>query len=82
MDDEIVKNGIDTIDTSTLLEAIVGLNEPSIEKLLISRPKREQQLIRLELENLTGDQKVSADAKMALVSSLRKSIKQSKEDQD
>jgi len=82
LDDEIVKNGIDTIDTSTLLEAIVGLNEPSIEKLLISRPKREQQLIRLELENLTGDQKVSADAKMALVSSLRKSIKQSKEDQD
>lgn len=82
LDDEIVKNGIESIDTSTLLDALSGLNEESIEKLLISRPKREQQLIRLELENLNGDQKYNAEAKMALVSSLRESIKLSKEDQD
>ena len=82
LDDEIVKNGIESIDTSTLLEALSGLDEESIDKLLFSRPKREQQLIRLELENLNGDQNYNAQAKMTLVSSLRKSIKLSKEDQD
>lgn len=82
LEDEIVKNGIESIDTATLLDALSGLDQASIEKLLTSRPKREQQLIRLELENLNGDQKYNAEAKKTLVSSLRESIKLSKEDQD
>lgn len=82
LDDEVVKNGIDSIDTSTLLDALMGLDEESIEKLLLNRPKREQQLLRLELENLNGEKRDNAEAKMILVSSLRESIKLSKQDQD
>lgn len=82
LDDEVVKNGIETIDTTTLLDAIIGLEQASIDKLLSGRPKREQQLIKLELEALNGDQKSNDEAKKILVSSIRKSLKESKEDQD
>lgn len=82
LEDEVVKNGVEEIDTSTLLEALVGLDPASIDKILNGRPKREQQLIRLELESINGEHQVNAEAKKKLVSSLRKSIKLSKADQE
>ncbi|MFY0683060.1 MAG: hypothetical protein JXR20_00805 [Balneola sp.] len=82
LDEEVIKNGIESIDTSTLLEALVGLDDISKEKILTGRPKREQQLIRLELEELDGEQENTGKAKMILVSSLRESLKLSKQDQD
>tara|TARA_R110002072_G_scaffold56948_3_gene146867 strand:+ start:6624 stop:8393 length:1770 start_codon:yes stop_codon:yes gene_type:complete len=82
LDEEVIKNGIASIDTTTLLEALIGLDRDSIEKLLITRPKREQQLIRLELEALNGDTVGSSEAKFTLVKALRKSIKLSKADQE
>ncbi|XWN38643.1 MAG: FliG C-terminal domain-containing protein [Balneola sp.] len=81
LEDEVIKNGIEEIDTSTLLEALVGLEPESIDKLLTGRPKREQQLIRLELESINGEHQINSDAKKTLVSSLRKSLKLSKADQ-
>lgn len=82
LEDEVVKNGVEEIDTATLLEALVGLDPASIDKILNGRPKREQQLIRLELESINGEHQVNAEAKKKLVSSLRKSIKLSKADQE
>lgn len=82
LEDEVVKKGIEDIDTSTLLEALVGLNDESVDKILFSRPKREQQLIRLELESINGEHKVNNEAKKILVSSLRKALKVSAVDQD
>lgn len=64
------------------MEALVGLDPASIDKILNGRPKREQQLIRLELESINGEHQVNAEAKKKLVSSLRKSIKLSKADQE
>ncbi|MEQ8579263.1 MAG: FliG C-terminal domain-containing protein [Balneola sp.] len=81
LEDEVVKNGVEEIDTSTLLEALVGLEPESIDKILTGRPKREQQLIRLELESINGEHQINNDAKKKLVSSLRKSLKSSKADQ-
>ncbi len=81
LEDEVVKNGVEEIDTSTLLEALVGLEPESIDKILTGRPKREQQLIRLELESINGEHQTNNDAKKKLVSSLRKSLKSSKADQ-
>jgi flagellar motor switch protein FliG len=82
LDDKVIKSGIESIDTSTLLDALSGLNEESIEKLLTMRPKREQQLIRLELEALNGSAIGTDEAKMILMKSLRESIKSSKADQE
>lgn len=82
LDEEVIKSGIESIDTTTLLDALNGLDQESIDKLLIARPKREQQLIRLELEAVNGNATDSSEAKMILVKSLRESIKLSKVDQD
>lgn len=82
LEDEVVKNGVEELDTSTLLEALVGLDPASIDKILLGRPKREQQLIRLELESINGEHQINAEAKKKLVSSLRKSLKLSKTDQE
>lgn len=82
LDEEVIKKGIEEIDTSTLLEALVGLEDTSIDKILSGRPKREQQLIRLELESINGEHQINLEAKKTLVSSLRKSLKLSKVEQD
>lgn len=82
LDEKVIKNGIESINTTTLLNALAGLDAEAQEKLLLTRPKREQQLIRLELEALNGNAKGTDEAKMILVSSLRESIKSSKLDQD
>lgn len=82
LEDEVVKNGVEELDTSTLLEALIGLETASIDKILNGRPKREQQLIRLELESINGEHQINTEAKKKLVSSLRKSLKLSKTDQE
>lgn len=82
LEDEVVKNGVEELDTSTLLEALIGLETASIDKILNGRPKREQQLIRLELESINGEHQINTEAKKKLVSSLRKSLKLSKADQE
>ncbi|HAH50315.1 MAG TPA: hypothetical protein DCL80_03265, partial [Balneola sp.] len=82
LDEEVIKKGIEEIDTSTLLEALGGLEDTSIDKILSGRPKREQQLIRLELESINGEHQINLEAKKTLVSSLRKSLKLSKVEQD
>lgn len=82
LEDEVVKNGVEELDTSTLLEALIGLETASIDKILNGRPKREQQLIRLELESINGEHQINTEAIKKLVSSLRKSLKLSKADQE
>lgn len=71
LDDEVIKEGTELITTSTLLEALIGFDEKIVDKILASRPKREQKLIKMELDEIKDDEG-SEQAKSYLLSSLRK----------
>ncbi len=71
LSEEIVKEGIEPLNTPTLLEALIGLEKAAVDKILSARPKREQKLIRMELENVS-DSEGTDEAKTILLSSLRK----------
>lgn len=73
LSDEIIKKAVRTLNTETLLDAIVGLDDHVVEKILSARPKREQRLLRMELEELQGSQNKQTDyAKAILMNSIRK----------
>jgi flagellar motor switch protein FliG len=50
LEDQLVRDALSTMDTGTLLAAVIDLDEKSVNKLLASRPKREQRLIQMEIE--------------------------------
>ncbi len=72
LDNEIIKEGVEALNTPTLLDSLVGLDKEIIDKILAVRPKREQKLIRMELEEMEGSDGTD-QAKSKLLSSLRKS---------
>lgn len=77
--DSIIKNSVKDINTSTLLDAVLGLDQKIIDKILSVRPKREQKLIRLELEELNGTSKRNTDyAKSEMMASIRKTVNSTK----
>jgi hypothetical protein len=43
---------VSSFNTETLLDAVIGLNEFIIERILSTRPKREQRLLRMELNEI------------------------------
>ncbi len=69
---DIIKEGVEPLNTPTLMESLVGMEKNVVDKVLSVRPKREQKLIRMELENMKGSEG-SDEAKSKLLSSLRKS---------
>lgn len=71
LDEEIIEEGTKLITTSTLLEALIGFDDKVIDKILSVRPKREQKLIKMELDEI-DDEKGSEQAKSYLLTSLRK----------
>ena len=52
IDKDIIKRAVSSFNTETLLDAVIGLNEYVVEKILSTRPKREQRLLRMELNEL------------------------------
>ena len=47
LDTEIIKQSVSSFNTETLLDAIVGLDDDVIEKIISTRPKREQRLLKM-----------------------------------
>ncbi len=73
LSDEIIKRAVRSLNTETLLDAIVGLDEAIITKILSARPKREQRLLRMELIELKDiPTKQTEYAKAILMNSIRK----------
>ncbi len=78
LNDEIIKKAVRSLNTETLLDAIVGLDDIIIEKILSARPKREQRLLRMELDELQGtNNKQTEYAKAILMNSIRKNANNS-----
>ncbi len=73
--DDIIKESLQDIDTSTLLDALTGLDQKIIDKILSVRPKREQRLIRMELDELKNKpQKDTNEAKSEIMKRIRKTV--------
>ena len=73
LSDDVIKKAVRSLNTETLLDAIVGLEDSIIEKILSARPKREQRLLRMELNELQGiNNKQTEYAKAILMNSIRK----------
>lgn len=73
LSDEIIKKAVRTLNTETLLDAIVGLPPQVVDRILSARPTREQRLLRMELEELQGTSGRQTEyAKALLMNSIRK----------
>jgi flagellar motor switch protein FliG len=73
LSDEIIKKAVRTLNTETLLDAIVGLPPQVVDRILSARPTREQRLLRMELEELQGTPGRQTEyAKALLMNSIRK----------
>ncbi len=80
--DDIIKDALKDINTSTLLDAIIGLDQKLIDKILSVRPRREQRLIKLELSEMNGETKKDTTyAKAKMMESIRNTVKESKKEQ-
>jgi len=72
LDNELLKNATRNINTETLLDAVIGLDESVTEKLLSLRPQREQRLIRMELEQISEEDEFDTNyAKSQLMRAIR-----------
>ncbi len=82
LSDDIIKDATKSINTETLLEALTGFDEKLVDKILSVRPKREQRLIRMELEQISDDNFQETpeikQAKYLLMDSIRNTVKQYK----
>ncbi len=73
LSDEVIKKAVRTLNTETLLDAIVGLPPQVVDRILSARPTREQRLLRMELEELQGTSDRQTEyAKALLMNSIRK----------
>jgi len=76
--DDIIKEAVQDINTSTLLDALLGLDQKLVDKFLSVRQKREQRLIRLELDELKDKpQKDTDEAKSEVMKRIRVTVKKS-----
>lgn len=80
LDTEIIKQSVSSFNTETLLDAIVGLDDDVIEKIISTRPKREQRLLKMELNELK-DLSISETeyAKSQLMNAIRKNATRSQQ---
>tara|TARA_R110000868_G_scaffold304437_10_gene565147 strand:- start:19681 stop:21447 length:1767 start_codon:yes stop_codon:yes gene_type:complete len=77
--DDIIKEAIVDVNTSTLLDAVIGLDQKLVDKFLSVRPKREQRLIRLELDGLKDRPvKDTNEAKSEVMKRIRKTVQKNK----
>ncbi|MEO1022476.1 MAG: FliG C-terminal domain-containing protein [Bacteroidota bacterium] len=72
LDDVVIKEAVQSFSTEQILNSLIGLDEQSIEKVLSSRPSREQRLIKLELEEVgTSADEGENEATVQLMKSIR-----------
>lgn len=77
LNDDIIKMAVAPLNTDFLIDALSGLEPEVIDKILSVRPKREQQLIRMELQE-TSETEVqnTQNVKSALMDAIRQTVKQ------
>lgn len=76
----ILEKALKPITTEMLLEALIGLDNEIVEAILKVRPKREQRLLRLEMEEAEGtEREISSKAKTDLMKAVRNEIREFKE---
>ncbi len=79
--DNIIKEALKDLNTATLLDAVVDLDPKLIDKILSVRAKREQRLIRLELDEIKGrPYKDTELIKKQMMELIRKEVRKSRED--
>lgn len=72
LDDHLLKQAIAPIPTEVLLNAVAGQPENVTQKLLSVRPKREQRLIQMELQQMENINKEASDkAILAVMKAIR-----------
>lgn len=75
LSDDVIQRSVKPLNTETLLDAIVGLDTAIVDKILAARPKREQKLLRLELENMSNSSLQKTEyAKVLLMNYIRKNV--------
>lgn len=77
LSEEVIKRAVRTLNTETLLDAVTGLDPSIVDKILAVRPKREQRLLRMELDELNGSPtpvQRTEYAKALLMNSIRKNV--------
>jgi flagellar motor switch protein FliG len=73
LDEQLLKTAIASLPTEILLNAISDLSEPIANKLLSVRPKREQRLIKMEIQQMENiDKEKSEIAKTRIMEAIRK----------
>lgn len=78
--DNIIKEALKDVNTATLLDSIVDLDPKLIDKILSVRAKREQRLIRLELDEIKGRPYKDTEAvKKQMMELIRKEVRKSSE---
>lgn len=76
LSEDIIQESVQKLKTETLLDALIGLDEASINKLLSGRPNREQKLLRLELKEMQDTPIQHTEyAKVLLMNYIRKNSK-------
>ncbi len=76
LDEKIVNAAVNQLSTEILLRALVGLDDAIINKVLSVRPRREQRLIRIELDQAELDDEQNIEqAKVLMMNSIRNEVK-------
>lgn len=79
LSDKVLKNATISVDTDTLIDALSGFEQPIVDKVLSVRPKREQRLIRMEIERLENEKSTETEhATSLLMNAIRNAAKDSK----
>lgn len=73
---KILENALKALSTEVLLEALMGTGDNIKSAVLATRPKREQKLIRMELDQQEEDDSAdSAGAKAKMMNAIRTAVK-------
>lgn len=69
----VIRDAVKVLNTETMLNALIGLDQRVVDTILSFRPKREQKLLRQELEQTKDkDEKGKHPAKYLLMDSIRR----------
>ena len=78
LDEKLIKSATVQINTDTLLDAVTGLDEAVVDKLLSVRPQREQRLIRDELQQ-RSPQNIDTEHETSIVlNAIRQTVRNRK----
>lgn len=76
VEDHVLEESLNELETETLILALMGADQEIFEKIMDFRPRREQQLIKSEIETRTDTDKSEIDeARKALLQKIRNKTK-------